>query len=348
MANYFERVAQQTPTRFWINNVTRAQAQMALDAGAVGCTQNPAYTWKILTGDEKDYAVSIMDKLLAEEKDDNTVVVSLQRTLVRGVAKYFEPLYEASGKKLGYVSIQGDPFHEDCDTIVKWGRFNAEGCPNIMLKVPVTVEGLKAIGILLKEGYPINATEVMSLRQAADLCNVYKEATAGMENPPVCYYSHIAGIFDEHIAALVKERGIDIYPDYVWQAGIACAKKIYQITKTIAPEVGMISGGARGLQHFTEMVGANASVTINWKGTADKLLEQNAPVVQRFLQPTPHDVIDQLCEKIPEFRQAYEMHAIEPEDYEEYGPVVRFRTSFETAWKNTLEFVKNRRAEIGC
>ena len=39
--DYFKRVAAQTPTKFWINNATRTQAQMAIDAGAVGSTQNP-------------------------------------------------------------------------------------------------------------------------------------------------------------------------------------------------------------------------------------------------------------------------------------------------------------------
>lgn len=348
MASYFHRVSAQTPTKFWINNVTRKQAEMAIEAGAVGCTQNPAYTWKILQSEDKDYAVELLDEILRSEPDDNTAVVMLQRALVEKVAEYFLPLYESSGGKYGYVSIQGDPFHEDCESIVKWGRFNAEHYPNIMLKVPATVDGLEAIETLLKEGYPINATEVMALRQAVDVCEVYARATAGQQKPPVTFYSHIAGIFDEHIAAAVKKDNVDIPSDYTWQAGIACAKKIYQYTKTYWPQVGMISGGARGLQHFTEMVGADAVVTINWAGTADKLIEQDPPVVQRFLQPTPHQVVDVLCEKLPEFRKAYEHHAIEPEEYEEYGPVVRFRTSFEVAWKNTLEFVKARRAEINA
>ena len=34
MADYFKRVHEQTATRFWINNVTRSEAQKAIDAGA--------------------------------------------------------------------------------------------------------------------------------------------------------------------------------------------------------------------------------------------------------------------------------------------------------------------------
>lgn len=94
-----------------------------------------------------------------------------------------------------------------------------------------------------------------------------------------------------------------------------------------------IGGGARGLHHFTEMVGADCIVTINWNGTADKLLEQDPPVVQRFFMPIPHSVEDELLSKVEDFRKAYLADAIRPEEYEDYGPVVLFRSSFEAAWK---------------
>ena len=110
--------------------------------------------------------------------------------------------------------------------------------------------------------------------------------------------------------------------------------------------MGFIGGGARGLHHFTEMVGADCCVTINWKGTADVLIEQDPPVVQRFLQPTPESVIDELLEKIEDYRRGYLINAIKPEEYEEFGPVVLFRTMFEKAWLNALDFVKKRRIDM--
>lgn len=346
MNDYFIRVSKQTPTKFWINNVTINQAEMALHAGAVGCTQNPAYTWKILNSADKDAAVQILDEILKTEEDDNEALIKLQRALVERVAERFMPLYEASNGKYGYVSIQGDPFDESEESIIDCARFNRANYPNIMAKIPATVSGLRAIRVLLREGTPINATEVMALRQAVDVCNAYEEAAADSKNPPVVYYSHIAGIFDEHLKASAEKEQIDISSDALWQAGGIVAKKIYQITKTHWPEVGMISGGARGLHHFTEMVGADAAVTINWDGTADKLLEQNPPVVDRFCRPASHEVIDVLTEKMPDFKQAYCLHEIQPEEYEDFGPVVRFRRSFEEAWSHAREFIKKRRASI--
>lgn len=112
------------------------------------------------------------------------------------------------------------------------------------------------------------------------------------------------------------------------------------MTKALNPEVGFIGGGARGLQHFTEMVGADASITINWKGTAETLIENNPVVVPRFTMPSSEKVIDELLEKIPDFRKAYLYNEIDPEEYEQFGPVVLFRTSFETAWSSARKFIE--------
>lgn len=344
---YFHRVQTQSPTRFWINNVKREEAYVAIAAGAVGCTQNPAYTWKMLNDkEESTYAAGILDRILLNEKDDNMAEARLQRELVAKIAEIFMPLYENSGGKLGFVSIQGDPFHEDADTILKYARFNRESGSNIMVKIPVTKEGLEAIEILAAEGVPINATEVMSVKQALDVCKAYEKATKGMKNPAPIYYSHITGIFDEYLNKIVEKDKIDICQDVLWQAGISVAKKVYWLVKEKNYPVGFIGGGARGLHHFTEMVGADACITINWKGTADKLIDNNPPVVQRFLQPTPFSVVDELLEKLEDYRRAYLINAITAEEYEEFGPVVLFRSSFEDAWSKAVNFIKERRTGL--
>ncbi len=343
---YFHRVTDQTPTRFWINNVTEEQANLAIDAGAVGCTQNPTYPWKRLIADKKNI-VKELDRLIGSEKDDNEVQVILQRELVENIAEIFMPLYEASNGKQGFVSIQGDPFNEDLDSILKHARFNREAGENILAKIPATEEGLKAIEILVPERVPINATEVMAVKQALDVCEIYTKVAKKMKDPAPIYFSHITGIYDEYLTKNVRENKIDISDDILWQAGISIAKKIYWMVKEKNYNVGFVGGGARGLHHFTEMVGADCSITINWKGTADMLIEQNPPVVQRFLQHTPYSVIDTLVEKVEDYRRGYFVNSITPEEYEDFGPVVLFRNSFEDAWNSMLKFIKDRRKELG-
>jgi transaldolase len=284
-----------------------------------------------------------LNGILKEEPDDDEALVKLQRELVAGVAKVFLPMYKASNGQNGYVSIQGSPLYEDKETIIRSARKNTEIEANIMAKIPVTVDGLAAIKVLAAECVPINATECMAVRQVLDVCEVYKDATKGISKPAPLYFSLITGIYDEYMQNYVKEEKIDIAPDVLWQAGMSVARKVHALVSERAYPCGFIGGGARGLHHFTEMVGANASITINWVGTADKLLEQNLPVVSRFLAPTPYSVEDELLEKLPEHRKAYFIHGIEPHEYEDYGPVVLFRNNFVTAWNKALEYIKNRR-----
>jgi transaldolase len=346
-AGYFKRVSSTTPTRFWINNVTREQAELALQAGAVGCTQNPSYAWKMLTGDaDADYADKTLNDILRKEADDDKALEILQYELVREICRRFLPLHEASGGKQGWVSIQGNPFKEDTASIIDFARYHRSEAPNAIIKIPVTRDGLAAIRVLLSEGVPILGTEVMAMDQAISICELYREAASGMKRPPTVYLAHIAGIFDEHLQALVQDGGISVDPDALWQAGIAVAKKMYQLMETRDYQVKFLSGGARGLHHFTEMVGARSAVTINWQGTADKLIEQDPPVLNRFSAPVPYHVIDELLAKVDHFRQAYIPGSLGVDDYESFGSVVRFRTSFENAWTKCRELIKEKRKQL--
>jgi transaldolase len=344
-STYFKRVRELTGTKFWINNVTPSEARMAIEAGAVGCTQNPSYTWKILSHPEagKD-ADTLLDKILKETEDNNEVECILQRKLVKGISDIFMDLWNSTNGEHGYVSIQGDPIHEeDPDVIINEGRKNREMNPNIMIKIPATEAGLKAMEVLIAENTPVNATEVMGISQALDICRLYRKLSLETGNKPKIYYSLITGIYDEYLHKSVEKQGIEIDPDILYMAGLIIAKKVYSMTKALYPEVGFIGGGVRGLHHFTEMVGADVCITMNWPGQAEELLKQDFPVVPRFFNPAPEKYIDELLIRVPEFRQAYMTDGLKVEDYEHFGPVEFFRDMFINAWEKALIHIGQRR-----
>lgn len=301
----------------------------------------------MLNSSEKLKVLKILDNILKLEKNDNEALIKLQREMVSKIAARFMPLYSKSDGKQGFVSIQRDPFKEDLQSLLHYARFNREAGANIMAKIPVTKEGLEALEILIAERVPINATEVMAVKQALDVCEIYQRIIKSMKDPAPIYFSHITGIYDEYLKKTVEKNGIEISDDILWQSGISIAKKIYWIVKEKGYPVGFIGGGARGLHYFTEMVGSDCCITINWKGTADVLLEQNPPVIQRFFQPTPDSVIDSLLKKVEDYRKAYFINGLKQEEYEDFGPILYFRKMFKEAWINCLNFIKNRRIEIG-
>ncbi len=342
---YFQRVNEMTPTRVWINNPTREQARQAIAAGATGCTTNPSYISKMIDSADGEYVRSRIRALLAEEADDTRLLERVYSALVRELAEIFYPMYEESRGAQGYVSIQGDPFNESGENILRYAMESHALAQNITPKIPYVETAKHAVEQLLMDGVPLNITEIMAMRQALDVHEIYAKVAKKRGAMPVVYYSHIMGIFNEYMADYVMKERIDIAPDIVSQAGIAVARKMAQVLSERKARIEMISGGARTVENFTDMVGAHAYVTINWQGTFDILLERNETVVQRFLQPTPDSVVDELLEKIPEFGRAYMINGIKEAEYEEYGPVVRFRDSFQQGWKAALAEVARLRRE---
>ena len=144
----------------------------------------------------------------------------------------------------------------------------------------------------------------------------------------------------------MEKNKIDISSDILFQAGLAVARKVYKMMKDRKSRMGFIGGGVRGLQHFTEMVGSESCITINWLGTADKLLEMDMPVVSRFFNPVSDHVIDVLLEKVVEFKRGYLESGLSVDEYEEFGPVVHFRNSFLKSWNSTLDLIKEMRGNL--
>jgi transaldolase len=339
---YFHRVHRLSPTKFWINNPTTREVQLALDAGALGCTNNPSFSFKMLEHPEESArALALLKEAVQQTASVDEAAAAFQRKLVAPVAAAFRPLWERSGGADGWVSIQGDPVHEhDPKVIIREAHENGKVGPNINIKIPCTHAGLEAMKTLIPEGYAINATEIMSVSQGIALCEMYERVSRECGKRPPLWLSFIAGIYDEYLETRVREQKIPIEADIVHQAGLAATRKMYQLLHDHRWTAVIIGGGARHLRHFTEMVGGDQVVTINWKGTADLLLEQNLDVVHRFQCPVPPGVIDELLAKLPDFRRGWEPGGLRVEEYEEFGPVVLFRSMFLKSWNGTLAKIR--------
>jgi transaldolase len=348
MKSYFKRVTEQSPTMFWINNPTQPQANLALEHGALGCTNNPSYTQKMLDNPEySDYAYGILDDVLREIDEDKKAAIEFQARMVKPIAEKFMPLFEKSGGEQGFVSIQGDPFADhDAKDIVEQALYNRNISPNICCKIPLAKPGLEAIRQLILQNVPMNSTEIFAVNQMVVLAETYEKVARASGKWPMMYMSHIAGIYDDYLQNYVAENDIQISPDVLHQAGLAVARKVYQIMTERAYKCTFIGGGARGLHHFTEMVGGRVCITINWIGTADKLLEQNPSVVYRLFNPVQQKVIDELNEKLPDFKKGYLEDGLAIEEFEDFGPVQLFKSAFTKSWGRVLDIIKDRRSQL--
>jgi transaldolase len=296
---------------------------------------------------EGSYALNLLDESFRAVKQEQDVIAEFQRRLVKPICEKFLSVYQQGSERRGYVSIQGDPLNEeDPDVIIKEALENRKLSPNICCKIPTTQSGLQAMQYLVSKDVPLNATEIFGIHQAIVLCETYQKASRKYGRALVLYISHIAGIYDDYLQNVVKKENIDISTDVLWQAGLAVARKLYQIMEDRHYPGIFVAGGARGLHHFTEMVGGKVCCTINWEGTVDLLLDQDPPVVYRFFNPVPQKVIDELIEKLPDFKHGYQEDGLDIEEFEDFGPVRLFRSAFIKSWKRVLDLVNDHRKNL--
>ncbi|HWT80370.1 MAG TPA: transaldolase family protein [Candidatus Methylomirabilis sp.] len=340
--NFFTKLKKETPTRLWINNPTVQEVKLSIDHGAVSCTTNPTYGANMIRRDG-EFARAVIRECLKQSHDNNIVADLVQQRLVARVLEMFRPIYDASQAHDGYVSIQGDPRADtDPDHIVGEAfRYRALG-PNFIAKIPATAAGLKAMEVLIDDGMPVIATEIFALSQMVAACEMYRRAVAVGGKRPAFYVTHITGIFDEHLKEYVNKQGIRISPAALAVAGAAVARRQYRIMRERGYDGIVLGGGARGTHHFTDFVGGEFHITINWS-TAEEILALNPPVTNRISIETPPAVIAELEEKLPDFRKAWREGELAVDQFAEYGPVQRFRNQFIQGWTQMLDTIKEER-----
>ena len=104
---------------------------------------------------------------------------------------YVQTLKEICEIVDGPISGEVSPFSTTAEEMVKEGREIAAMHPNMVVKIPMTAEGLKAIRVLNSEGIKTNCTLIFSANQAllaalagADIATVpYKALVQCLRHP---------------------------------------------------------------------------------------------------------------------------------------------------------------------
>lgn len=122
------------------------------------------------------------------------------------------------------------------------------------------------------------------------------------------------------------------------------ARHEYRIIKHHRYRTTMLGGGARSTRHFTDFVGGDVHMTINWS-TAQELIEAETAVEGKIDIETPPDVLGELLDKLSDFRKAFSSDALPVEEFAEYGPVQLFRNNFIAGYEHLLREVAARRAD---
>ena len=218
---YFLRVVSQTPTELSVNNPTREHTDLANANGATRLYYQPVFhTEDGGPPDREPYALPFLDDAIRESENDDEVAAIFQRKLVGPIAEKFMPVFRQHRGDKGYVTIQGDPIHEDNpDVVIREALESRKVSPNICCKIPTTKSGLAAMEYLVGQDVPMNATEMFGIHQCIALCETYLRSSKRTGKRPKLYISHITGIYDDHFRNVVERDHIDISPMYSGRRG---------------------------------------------------------------------------------------------------------------------------------
>jgi len=235
----------------WLDFVSRdfiaegGLARMVAQDGITGVTSNPAIFEKAIVSSS-----AYDDAVRRAAREGSASVTALYESLtvrdIQQAADLLRPVYDATEGRDGYVSLEVSPYLAgDTQGTVEealrlWAAVHRR---NLMIKVPATPAGIKAVHALISRGINVNVTLLFSQSVYEEVAHAYIDALdafAGNGGDPrrvasvaSFFVSRIDSVIDAALDAKVKSGGDPTLGDLKGKAAIANAKLAYQRFKTL-------------------------------------------------------------------------------------------------------------------
>jgi len=207
--------AEQLGQQIWLDNLSRSLLRegtldrLIAEDGVSGLTSNPAIFYNALSKSpyyQEELAQLKASGLSAEARYERLIIADIQEACdkLRGV-------YEASRGDAGYASLEVSPHlaNDEEGTVAAARRLHAEVArANLLVKVPATQAGIRAVTRLLAEGINVNVTLMFSLRHQRDVAQAYLAGSRqwlAKGGAPRALKS-VASIFMSRVDTLVDKR----------------------------------------------------------------------------------------------------------------------------------------------
>lgn len=211
------------------------------DEALTGMTSNPTIFEKALASGS---AYDAQLKAAAAGKSAWELFELVETDDVRAACDIFRPVYDASAKRDGYVSIEVSPgaAHDAKATVEEAHRlWKTVDRPNVMIKVPGTAEGCIALEQLIADGLNVNVTLLFAVAAHERVIDAYlagleRRAAAGQPLDHVAsvasfFVSRVDSAIDGALEAMVKAGTLsaDRATALQGKAAIANAKRAYAL-----------------------------------------------------------------------------------------------------------------------
>lgn len=195
----------------WLDNlkrgyITSGQLASLRSGGIRGLTSNPTIFQKAIEG-SPDYD----DQFTTLTASRSATIDSYWEMVladIRGALDVFAPLHDESSGVDGYVSVEVDPglAHDTAGTEHAARNLSTIiNRPNLMVKVPATVEGVPAIRQMIAEGRSINVTLIFSLERYRAVVDAYIDGLEQYARAPGADLSRVASVASFFISRVDTE-----------------------------------------------------------------------------------------------------------------------------------------------
>jgi transaldolase/glucose-6-phosphate isomerase len=185
--------------------ITSGELQRLIDEdGLCGMTSNPSIFEKAIAG-STDYA-DILLRLRSEGRNAGEIYEAVAIRDIQDAADLLLPVYKSSNRRDGYVSLEVSPkLARNTQGSIDEARrlWKAVSRPNIMIKIPGTLEGLPAIQQLISDGINVNITLLFSQEAYVKVTQSFIAGLEAYHGDDVGRIASVASFFVSRIDTLV-------------------------------------------------------------------------------------------------------------------------------------------------
>ncbi|MDI6911882.1 transaldolase family protein [Nocardioides sp.] len=329
------RMTEETPTRLWSDSVTAKELSAAIGWGAVGATCNPVIALAALREDLPQWQRRIREYADAHPTASESQIgwAMVEELSIEAAGLLTDAFAEHAGRN-GRLSVQTDPRHyRDADALVAQAvRFDALA-PNIIVKIPATEVGIRAMEEATYRGVSINATVSFTVPQAVAVAEAIERGLDRREADgldvsrmgPVC--TIMVGRLDDWLKVVAERDDAPVDAESLEWAGVAVFKRAYRIFRERGFRTRLLSAAFRNHLHWSELVGGDVVISppFEWQLRLNSSGIEPLPLID---EPVGDAVLDGLHRELPEFRRAYEPDGMSITEFEDFGATRRTLRQF--------------------
>ncbi len=326
-----------------------------------GCTTNPPLSLAAVKSDPQFWSGWIAEQVHANPKmGAKELTWTTYKEVVKRGAEMFMPIFEASKGRFGWISGQLDPrLFTETDQMVHDAEELHALSPNIMIKVPASMQGIDVVRILTSKGIGTNTTVCFTLPQ------ILASANAAMEGIKIAEQNEVdlrrwRAVITMMIGRLTEHEVLDLQAErsgyhLTWQDkhwfGIAVFRRAYRMltdggyaSKMLAcsMRVGPLVAGKMRFWDVQNIAGGDIVYTCP-PYVLEPLFEigDNLDFRPEIDEPVPEEVLYKMS-RIPFCIQAYDPNGLSLEQFNDHPSTIATVEAFSKGFAGLEGFVSER------